>query len=211
MARGRLGGNRGTQDEMLQISVQPLFGVEMFRFQVNRDSLLLIDRMNKCYVHESIVQLKESYPIGFDFYTLQALFTNRIFVAGKSKPTVADYRNFHYSQSSDLFHDLKAKDPASNIDYSFSVNGKDKIAFSNIAYLQREYVVQWSYTDFIQNKNQFFPTTMHVAAQGTQRNLNIGLSFSDIVVDEPLSISMSVPANYHRVPIQEVLDVIVKL
>ncbi len=201
------------RDQALQISIQPLFGVEMFRLQVDKDSLILVDRMNKRYVHESIAELKETYPVGFDFYTLQALLTNRIFVAGRPEPEEGDYRNFEYSQSSDLLYYLKGKDIVSDIDYSFSIDSKDKIAFSNISYSKKRYALQWAYTDFtrIQNGNQFFPTTMHVVAATPNRNLNVGISLADIVVDEPFRLVMSAPSNYNRVSLQEALDFIVKM
>jgi len=66
------------KDNALQISVQPLFGVEMLRFYMNPDTVMVLDRMNKRYVVEPITSLKELYPVGFDFYTMQSAFTNAL-------------------------------------------------------------------------------------------------------------------------------------
>ncbi|HAR37476.1 MAG TPA: hypothetical protein DCS09_02225, partial [Porphyromonadaceae bacterium] len=41
---------RIVKNSALQISIQPLFGVEMFRFYINPDTVMVVDRMNKRYV-----------------------------------------------------------------------------------------------------------------------------------------------------------------
>ena len=41
---------RIVKDKAIQLSVQPLFGVEMLRLYADPDSLVLLDRMNKRYV-----------------------------------------------------------------------------------------------------------------------------------------------------------------
>ena len=66
-------------DQILQLSVQPLFGIEIFRFYIDNDTVVILDRMNKRYVKESINELKNRYPVEFDYHTLQSLFTNKLF------------------------------------------------------------------------------------------------------------------------------------
>ena len=75
---------RMVKDSAIQISVQPLFGVEVLRFYIDPDSVVIVDRMNKRYVQESLYSLKEYYPVGFDFYTMQSILTNAPFVSGKN-------------------------------------------------------------------------------------------------------------------------------
>ncbi len=55
------------KDKAIQLSVQPLFGVEMLRVYADRDSLVLLDRMNKRYVNESLEDVQNIYPVGFDY------------------------------------------------------------------------------------------------------------------------------------------------
>ena len=82
---------RIVKDKAIQLSVQPLFGVEMLRLYADPDSLVLLDRMNKRYVKESIEDVKKVYPVGFDFKTLQSLLTNQVFVSGQSDVIYSDY------------------------------------------------------------------------------------------------------------------------
>jgi len=125
------------KDNALQISVQPLFGVEMLRFYMNPDTVMVLDRMNKRYVVEPITSLKELYPVGFDFYTMQSAFTNALFVSGKERPELQDYRKFKYTRTSDQCYYITSKDADSGIDYSFIVNGDDRITFTHLMQPQK--------------------------------------------------------------------------
>src|SRR5699024_10033439 len=83
---------RMVKDSAIQISVQPLFGVEMFRLYIDPQQVVLLDRMNKRYVEETISSLKEHHLVGFDFYTLQSMITNTLFITDKNRVELNDYR-----------------------------------------------------------------------------------------------------------------------
>ena len=70
------------RDSAFQLSVQPFLGIEVFRAEFTVDSIKVVDRMNKRYVAERYADLKGQTPIEFNFYNLQALFTNHIFLPG---------------------------------------------------------------------------------------------------------------------------------
>lgn len=196
------------RDRALQISIQPLFGVEMFRLHVDVDSLVLLDRMNKRYVKESLASLKEIYPVGFDYYSLQALFTNALFVSGKQQKLASDYPGFQYSQTSDLHYHLKADDRDSGIEYAFTVNGNDRITFTHLMQTEEKYSLQWAYNNFASVENQFFPHKMDISAGTASRKIDVGLAFSDIVTNQPLELTMNVPGSYTKVAPSEILKIL---
>lgn len=198
---------RIVKDNALQISVQPLFGVEMFRFYINPDTALFLDRMNKRYVIESIESLKDIYPVGFDFYTMQSVFTNALFVAGKKNPEVSDYRKFNYSRTSDQNYYITSKDAASGIDYSFTVNGDDRITFTHLMQPQKKHSLQWGYHNFALSDDLVFPHKMNVTLSSSSRKIDAELLFSDIVTDEPIGLSMNIPSGYTRTTLGEILKI----
>jgi hypothetical protein len=136
------------KDSAILISVQPLFGVEVVRLYIDPNNILILDRMNKRYVKESLISLKEKYPVGFDFYTLQSILTNSPFVSGKSSVEDSDYRKFNIIQTSDLNYYLTSKDPESDIEYSFTVNGNDRITFTHLMQYKKQQSLQWAYDNF---------------------------------------------------------------
>jgi hypothetical protein len=193
------------KDEALQISIQPLFGVEMFRLYINPDTLFLLDRMNKRYVLESFSTLKELYPIGFDYYTMQSLFTNALFISGKERIDTDDYSDFSYNRASDQNYHITAKDPGSGIDYSFTVNGDDRITFTHLMQSEKKQYMQWEYHNFMALNNATFPHKMNMTLSSASRNTNAELLFSDLVTDTPLQLELNVPSNYSKISIDEIL------
>lgn len=200
-SRGNL---RIINNEAIQISVQPLFGIEMFRLYVEPDYLIVLDRMNKRYVKESFEDIKDKSPIGFNFYSLQSLFTNSLFIPEQSTVSSNDFRQFRYSETSDNYY-LSASDKKSNIDYSFSVNGNDQITSTQLFLPKKDYSLQWNYDQFTLMKNIFFPHEMKVVASTQKRKLNTSFSLSDINLDTSMNLETSIPDSYTKMEFSEVL------
>ena len=196
---------RIVKDDALQISIQPLFGVEMFRILINPDTVIFLDRMNKRYVREPVAALKERYPVGFDFYTMQSVFTNALFVSGKEQVDATDYRKFRYIRTSDQNYHLSAEDPASGIDYAFTVNGDDRITFTHLLQPEKKHSLQWGYNNFALLNDISFPHKMQITLSSASRKVDAELLFSDVVTDQPVELNMHVPDGYTRTSIDEIL------
>lgn len=199
---------RMIKDRAIQISVQPLFGVEVLRLYIDTDTVIILDRMNKRYVEESLSSLKEFYPIGFDFYTMQSILTNAPFVAGKNRVEDSDYSKFNYIQTSDLNYYLYSKDPESDIEYSFTVNGNDRITFTHLMQYEQQQSLQWTYDNFTILGNSSFPHRMNARISAKSRIINADFLFSEIVTNEPIQITSQVPDSYSKVTIDEILKII---
>lgn len=198
---------RIVRDEGIQLSLQPVFGIEMFRLYMQPDCIIILDRMNKRYVHESIDDIKKQFPVGFDFYTLQSLFTNALFIPEQSNISTNDYKNFKYSKSSDNYL-LSARDKKSNIDYSFCVNGNDQITLAQMYMLNKDYSLDWVYDEFVLTGNLFFPHKMQVLATTEKRKIDTSMSLSSISLNEPLSLDSSIPSSYAKVDLNEVIKLL---
>lgn len=198
------GNLRIINDEAIQVSVQPLFGIEMFRLYVEPDYLIVLDRMNKRYVKESFQDLTEENPVGFNFYTLQSLFTNSLFIPEQKEVSLQDYSKFKYSESADNYH-LTARDKKSKIDYSFSVNGNDQITLTQLYIPEKGYSLQWNYNQFSLMRNLFFPHEMKITASTQKRKLDTSISLSDINLNQPLTLETPIPGSYTKVELSEVL------
>ncbi len=199
------------KDNALQFSIQPLFGVEMFRVHVTPDTLILLDRMNKQYVKEAIADLKKDYPVGFDFETLQALFSNHIFVSGKQNVEISDYTRFQIKKDSNMHYLLKATDEISDIDYSFTVDGNDRVWFTHLVHPEKKYSLQWQYFNFEMVQDKMFPSKMNVSAETPSRKISVGVDFSDIKKDESFSLSIDIPAGYTKKRFDQILNVLMSI
>ncbi|MDD4777764.1 MAG: DUF4292 domain-containing protein [Fermentimonas sp.] len=199
---------RMIRDSAIQISVQPLFGVEVLRFYIDPDSVVILDRMNKRYVEESLNSLKEKYPVGFDFYTMQSILTNSPFVSGKSRVEDSDYRKFNITQTSDLNYYLTSKDPESDIEYSFTVNGDDRITFTHLMQYEKQQSLQWTYDNFAVLGTNSFPHKMNATISSKSRKIDAEFLFSEIVTNQPVQVTSEVPGSYRKATIDEILKII---
>ena len=201
------GSLRIVHNEAIQLSVQPLFGIEMFRLYVEPEHIIILDRMNKRYVKESFEDIKGKNPVGFNFYTLQSLFTNNLFIPEKSSVSLKDYKTFRYSEGENNYI-LAARDKKSNIDYTFSINGNDQITLTELNMPANQYSLQWNYDQFTLMNNLFFPYEMKIVASTQKRNLNTNISLSSISLNESLSLDTSIPDSYTKVELKDVLKML---
>lgn len=201
------GSLRIVNNEAILLSVQPLFGIEMFRLYVEPEHIIILDRMNKRYVKESFEDIKGKNPVGFNFYTLQSLFTNNLFIPEKSSVSLKDYKTFRYSEGENNYI-LAARDKKSNIDYTFSVNGNDQITLTELNMPANHYSLQWNYDQFTLMNNLFFPYEMKIVASTQKRNLNTNISLSSISLNESLSLDTSIPDSYTKVELKDVLKML---
>jgi len=194
-------------NDAVQISLQPLFGMEMFRIYFDQDEIVLIDRMNKRYVKETYEQLKEKYPIGFDFDMLLSLFTNQMFVAGNTSVQPTDYRFFGYIDNANSYY-LKSSDELSGIEYAFSINSDDKIMFTHLMGNDGKYSLNWEYNNFTPLGNTMFPTLMNIGGGSAVKRMDLEIKFSDIVLNEPTSLNVDVPEGYIQISVTEIIKII---
>ena len=79
--------------------------------------------MNKRYVAERYADLKGQTPIEFNFYNLQALFTNHIFLPGKQYIEPKQFKRFKLNQEGSTA-EIKIKDSIGLL-YTFFADGEE--------------------------------------------------------------------------------------
>lgn len=195
---------KAEKDKAIQVSFR-MFGIEGFRMTITPDSIYIIDRMNKQYAVEGISALQKS--ANFNFYNLQALFTNSIFLPGKEKITKEDYSSYTIDVADDMYL-IKAKDK--NTQYNFAVNGDDKIVSTLIYRSEGNQAIQWTYKDFIVDQNRVYPTQMIGQVEFNDKRFNIGMAYSNIEFDKDVNIDFSIPSKYTKVSAKDIMKSYVK-
>ena len=134
------------KDSAFQLSVQPFLGIEIFRIELSRDTIKVVDRMNKRYMIENYSNLQGQTPIEFNFYNLQALFTNHLFIPGEQGVSRKHYNRFKLNQEGPVA-EIKTKD-AMGLFYTFKADGEEKLLSTYVADPSDRYALQWLYEDF---------------------------------------------------------------
>jgi len=190
------------KDQRLQISIQPMLGIEMFRIELTPDSIKLVDRMNKRYLVEDYAELKGKSRIDFNFYNLQALFTNQLFLPGETVLPANSFKRFRWKKTPEGYV-LQTKDNM-GLSYLFSADQEEKLHTAKITD-NANYTLQWDYENFKAVDHQHFPMKMNGVLYAKNTNNSIALNYSKIEVDTPLNLQFTIPTGYKRMTFSQIM------
>ena len=188
----------------LQLSVQPFLGIELFRIELSRDSIKLLDRMNRRYFAENYAGFKGTLPIDFNFYNLQALFLNQLFLPGEKD---VDFLYDHFQLERDgLITSLHTEDRM-DLHYLFRADNEEKLLSTRISDKFGRYALLWRYEDFqIMEQQKLFPQRMEVSLlEEEQPKGGMSIYYSRIQLDKALRMDFQIPGKYKRVTMDQIL------
>lgn len=198
------GSLRMKRDDVVQLSLTFL-GMEVGRMEFSPADVLIIDRFHKQYVRAKYADVSFLAGAGLDFYALQSLFWNELFVPGQKDVTTALPR---FTTASAGDHTLLQLTDAPKLDYGFltitasrlidrltveAKSGSDKGQFV------------WRYGDFTKFNGKQFPTTMQVNFNGAGQNAGFTLSLSRLGTDSDWEPHTTVSSKYTERKVEEVL------
>lgn len=194
-SRARLKVIRG---QRLQISITPLVGIEMFRIEVSRDSLKVIDRLGRRYLVEPIEKItkeipayyKRTCPYDFRYEHLEALLTNRLFMPDGSAFDLDRFDNRKHPFGYRLF---TTKD-AAGVSYDFSTDNHARLIDTEIICPFVE--LHWSYSRFRTISGRPFPMDMEAEVD---EHKNLSIEFNNVDIDAPVEMSFPIPNKYQRI------------
>ncbi|WP_108820972.1 DUF4292 domain-containing protein [Dysgonomonas sp. Marseille-P4361] len=196
------------KDSIMQASVRPMLGMEAFRISFTPDSIIVLDRLKKQYIAESIKDSKLMANFDFNYYNLQALFTNQLFTPGKQNVSKSDYEKYNISATDDVYM-LQTKDKG-NLLYNFAIDASNRIISTLIYNDKKNVTLQWSYGEFIKEGSAMYPTTMNAQVDIAKKRLDIGITYNKLDIDKDLSIDTSVPAKYTKVDFSDFIGTYIK-
>lgn len=175
------GGNlRMKRDDVVQLSVTFL-GAEVGRLEFSPKEVLLIDRFNKQFVRATYEQVDFLRNAGLDFYAVQALFWNELFVPGDKAVTHDALARFRVSSAGD--HTLLSITDAPGLEYHFLTVTKDA-AIDRLTVRSKDTAsagqLTWRYEDFGMFNGKPFPAKMSVALTGVEREGGFTLTLSKL-------------------------------
>ena len=195
------------KDSAFQLSVQPFLGIELFRMELNKDTIKIVDRMNKRYLIENYSNLQGQTPFEFNFYNLQALFINHVFIPGEKGVSRKHFNRFKLNQEGQ-YAEIKTRD-SMGLQYIFKADGEEKLLSTFVTDPLNKYGMQWLYSDFRLVGEQPFPSLMDVQVlKDGNPTGGVRIHYSRIQLDAPVRIEFSMPSKYKRITFAQVLKMI---
>jgi hypothetical protein len=197
------------QDSIIQLSIRPFLGQEALRVSITPDSLCIINRVYKQYALENISNLRQSHGAYFNYYNLQALLTNALFLPGQRQVDESNYNLFDVSEASNMYL-LKTADKSGML-YNFAVDSSDRIVSALLLSPEEGYTLQWSYSDFVKDTDYIYPTRIQANVDIKQRRFDMKMSYSKLDINTKLSVDNAIPNRYTKVSVSELINTLVKL
>lgn len=197
------------KDEIIQASVRaPILPIEVMRVDITPKKAVFIDRLGSRYAEVRLDDPEFGDLSAFNFYNLQALLTNQLFLAGNKKVSKSNVKDYNITTSKDHFI-LKAQDKG-DIKYSFSVDASDRIISTLISSASKEMSLLWAYNQFVSDKESIYPTEMSADIKIKKRKFKIGITYSNLDIDTKINVDQSISSKYKQVGIRELIDAYMK-
>jgi len=202
---------RMKKDEVIQLSIVPFLGIEAGRVEFTPTKILIIDRINKQYVEEPISELSAMANTDMDFYTLQALFTNALFLPGKKELNNKLLSEFTIHSSADN-KTMEIKKASKDFLYSFSATpNTGQLLESNISTVAAPYQLNWKYADFQPFGLKSFPSRMDISFEGGKKPFSAEIDLSKLTENGDWESPTTVSAKYKKMDFNELLKVLLGL
>lgn len=194
------------RNDVIRLSLRFL-GMEVGLMEFTPNDVLVVDRMNKQFVRAKYGEVSFLRQAGLDFYALQSLFWNELFIPGQHTLSAEGLGRFELVQKAGL-NVLTPKntpklayhfyaDPQANTIQRLQVRSNNAAEKGEFAF---------NYDGFELFGGRPFPTQMRMAVTGTgKKDITLALSLSSLKADASFDTRTTVSAKYTQRSVQQVL------
>lgn len=198
---GQLRLKRG---EVVRLSLRFL-GIEVGLMEFTPQRVLVIDRMNKRYVEAAYTDVPFLQKAGLDFYTLQSLFWDELFVPG-SHDAESQASRFSLVRNDDGQAVLSLTDTP-QLRYAFVTNPQgpwiEQVSVSRPNAETADF--SCTYDGFEPFAGRQFPTRLALKARVKDKDATLSLDLSSLKTSSGWETRTTPPAKYSRMPLDQVL------
>lgn len=193
-----VGGNlRMKRDDVIQLSLVGFGIIEGGRIEFTRDSVLLLDRIHRCYVRMAYHDVGFLRDSGADFYTLQALFRNELVLPGVRHVTASEASRFRVSRRPDGRVVLSGDERGALACRFVTSLAGALLEQTEISTASGKTLV-WTYGDFVRMGTGHYPGRMEIVLRGQDMPVTAVIALSRIGTGDGWATRTPVSARYRR-------------
>lgn len=200
-----LGGSlKMMRDDVIQLSLTFL-GMEVGRMEFTQNEVLIVDRVNRQYARVPYNKVKFLQSANLDFFALQSLFWNELFVPGQHDIST---QTGAFSVASSGEHTLLTLTSAPKLDYKF-------LTITNSALIDRTTVysknlsqtdnLECRYGNFVKLGGKYFPSTVNINFKG-EKNVTLDLTLNSLNNATGWATRTEVSSKYKTMDVERLLS-----
>ena len=177
------------KDSAIWVSANAILGIEAMRMLITKDSVKLLNKLDKIYTARSISYLQEVTSLPLDLYTLQDILIGN--------PVCLDSNIIRYTTGNGFINMLSLGNDFKNL---LTLNEASKtIIHSKLddTNPQHSRTADLSYSDYETRKGTYFSTKRQIVVSEKGR-LEIKIDFKNYSLNEEVEFPFSIPKNYKR-------------
>lgn len=191
----------------------PLLGSEVGRIEFTPDYVLVIDRMHKEYIKEDYNKVDFLKNNGLNFYSLQALFWNQLFMPATTSISDANLLDFGVTEAGNSKNITLKKGNLNIVWNADNANGRISAAKATYSSLtQGKSSLNWTYSNFKAVAGKMFPAyqkfTFATTAIKNQSNISLTIDMDGVKTDSKWEAKSEISKRYKKI---EATDVFGKL
>ncbi|MGN1376299.1 MAG: DUF4292 domain-containing protein [Prevotella sp.] len=204
---------RMKKNEVIRIQLTPMGMIEAGRIEFTKEYVLLINRLNKEYVKARYDQIDFLNKNGLDFYSLQALFWNTLFVPGTQRMTDSLLKSFTvlFRENENTASLSLVKDAMT---YQWTVDRESGCVNAvEATYNSKTYgktIVECKYDNFKPLCGKQFPLKLQIRLQNNEvksgGTMTLGIVSGDFDTDLKWETFSSVSDKYKAVSVQSLMN-----
>ena len=204
------------KNEVIRVVLSPLGIMEVGRVEFTPDYVLVIDRLHKQYVKATYNDLSFLNNNGLNFYSLQALFWNELFLPGNNQLTVNMLDKFDSESSAGTQRKVKVKSGNLNFEWDTTA-ATGRIDAANVTYgtgTANASNASWKYETFSALGSKMFPAnqTISFASKAVKSNstMKVNVRMKKLTTDSKWEAHSTVSDKYTKVSAEEALKKIMQ-
>ncbi len=200
------GNLRIKRNDVIRLQLMAFGFVEAGRMEFTKDYVLIMDRINKQYIKVPYDYIEFLRNSGINFYTLQAMFWNELFIPGNENVKEKELDKFTTDLGGDeavIYLDR------GKISYSWLVNQEtNRIKMTNITYrntFNGNTMLTWNYKGYGILNGKLFPDDMEVTLTTPKKEVKLGIKLNYLKSDDQWELRTTVSDKYRQVNIDDLL------
>ena len=188
------------KDSAIYLSVQPFFGIEVFKAELTPDSMKVIDKMNRRYFVVDYHFFKQRFGVDVDFYSLQGLIFNQFFCVGQKNVQVKGLKINPLATGNNSI-DFESE----TMQQSSEINSLNLIQQVLLKAKSSGYQLQTTYADFTVENTINIPHKISMTASSEKSKAVCNFTILRVDFNNKLTLSATNTDHYTRGDIEQLM------
>lgn len=200
---GKLQMERGKR--LCLIVNAPMLGFEIARVEADRDSITMVDKMDKVYTRLSLQELANGHEDEICLEAVECLMLGRIFVPGRGEAKINDFGRLAWTaKEQDLVGTFQGE--SYTIDYTLGAD--NHLASTHLAF-NKGFAATWNYADYMTVENGKLAGKEAISAtRAAETVVEAGMTIGQPTLSKNGWNAFDPGNNYRRVTLSELVEII---